>query len=254
MLKPVSYCVPGEVTSPKFAYGFAKGCKGSITDEYTYLFEGPLALFASPPMWPLIRRAQAAGRTIYYGDHGYFGRRRFFRITKNAYQHDGRGTASPDRWIFFQRPMQPWRKTGRTILVCPNTATYFGLHGLNVDRWLIEVRETLARVTDRPIRIRWKVTARPIEDDLADAWAVVVFSSAAALDGLVAGVPCVTLAPWAASRRMGLTDLTQIESPIYPDDRDPFFWNLANHQWTWQEIFGGVAWRALQEEEETRAA
>jgi hypothetical protein len=251
---PVSYFVPGEVTSPKFAYAFAKGCGGMITDEHDYLFEGPVALFASPPVWPLIRRAQAVSRDIYYGDHAYFGRRRFYRITKNAYQHDGTGTATPERFERFGRPVQPWRKTGRTILVCPNTAVYFGLHGLDVDRWLIEVREQIQAVTDRPITIRWKVTGRPIEADLEEAWAVVVFSSAAAIDALIAGVPVVTLAPFAATARMGLTDVAQIERPYYPEDREPFLWNLADHQWTWNEMFAGDAWRVLNREAQVRAA
>src|SRR5262245_26659381 len=111
MTPAVSYYVPGEVTSPRFAYAFAKGCRGPITEEYTHLFDGSVALFASPPVWPLIRRAQAHGRTIYYGDHAYFGRRRFFRITRNGYQHDGTGHAGPERWKYFNREVQPWGKT-----------------------------------------------------------------------------------------------------------------------------------------------
>jgi hypothetical protein len=98
------------------------------------------------------------------------------------------------------------------------------------------------------------VTARPIADDLEDCWAVVVFSSASAIDGLIHGVPCVTLAPFAATVRMGLTDLSKIETPVYPDDREPFMWNLAANQWSVQEIFSGQAWRELQEGRRVAAA
>jgi len=153
---PVSYYSQNEFSSPKFAYAFAKGCGGSITDE-TELFDGPVALFGSPALWPVLRQAQAEGRDYFYGDHGYFGnfknlRKKYFRITKNAYQHDGRGDATPERFLMMNRPVQPWRKTGGHILLCPNTATYFGLHGLNVDDWLINVRQTLSEHTDREIR------------------------------------------------------------------------------------------------------
>lgn len=251
---PVSYYDANGTTSPKFAYAFAKGCGGTMTDEIGYLFDGPVATFGTPPVWPLLRFAKAHGRNVLWGDHGYLGRHKYFRITQNALQHDGDGQAPPDRFLAFQRPVQPWRKAGAYVLVCPNSAVYFGLHGLDVDEWLIGVRTELAKYTDREVRIRWKVTAEPINDDLANAWAVVVFSSAAALDALIAGVPCFTLAPFAASVRMGLSDLSQIEAPYYPDDREPFLWNLANNQWTIQEIFDGTAWRALQAEEVRRAA
>jgi hypothetical protein len=248
---PVSYYVPTEFSSPKFAFAFAKGCGGPITDERE-LFDGPVAFFGSPAMWPLLRKAQAAGRDWLFGDHGYFGnernlRKRYFRITRNGYQHDGRGHATPARFERLQRPVQRWRKSGRHILVCPNSAVYFGLHGLNVDEWLVDVRQQLAAVTDRPIRIRWKVSATPIAEDLQDCWAVVVFSSSSAIDGLIAGVPCVTLAPFASTVRMGRTSLADIERPLYPSDREPFLWNLADHQWTLNEIFAGHAWRTLRE-------
>jgi hypothetical protein len=244
---PVSYYDPHGTSSPKFAYAFAKGCGGTMTDELGYLFDGPAAAFAVPPAWPLLQFARAQGRDVYYGDHGYFGRKKYYRITKNAYQHDGTGDATPDRFVSFRRPVQPWRTSGGHILVCPNSSVYFELHGLNVDQWLLDVRHQLAAVTDRDVRIRWKVTASPIEHDLVDCWAVVVLSSAAAIDGLIAGVPCVTLAPWAATARMGLTDLSQIETPYYPDGREPFLWNLAAQQWTIRELCDGQAWRALQE-------
>lgn len=248
---PVSYYAPNEFSSPKFAYAFAKGCGGAITDEQE-LFDGPVALFGSPAMWPLLRQAQTSRRDWYFGDHGYFGniknlRKKYFRITKNAYQHDGRGEATPERFLLMQREVQPWRRSGSHILVCPNSATYFGLHGLNVDEWLIQVRHTLAQHTDREIRLRWKVSADPIAVDLEDCWAVVVFSSSAAVDALIAGVPVFTLAPFACTARMGQTDLSQIECPIYPDDREPFLWNLADQQWTLRELHSGMAWRTLRE-------
>lgn len=251
MTPPVAYYAPNEFSSPKFAFAFAKGCKGPITDECE-LFDGPVAAFGSPSMWPLFRQAREAGREWYWGDHGYFGnyrnlRKKYFRITRNNYQHDGRGHAKPDRFALLSRPVRAWRKSGKHVLICPNSAVYFQLHGMNVDQWLIDVREQLAQVTDRPIRMRWKVTGTPIEDDLHDCWAVVVFSSSAAIDALIAGVPVVTLAPFAATARMGLTDLSKIEHPVYPSDREPFFWNLAYQQWTLQEIFSGMAWRTLQD-------
>jgi hypothetical protein len=251
---PVSYYTPGEGSSPKFAYAFARGCQGTITDEGLPLFDGPVALFGSPSLWPVLRAAQADGRDYYYGDHAYFGRNRFYRITKNAHQHDGRGHYSPDRFHHFGRWVYPWRSSGSHIVVCPNSDIYFALHGLDGPTWVRETVATLKQHTDREIRVRWKNTGLPIQADLVDAWAVVAFSSAAAIDALIVGVPVFVCAPFCASYRMGLADLAQIESPIFPDDREPFLWALAYQQWTLSEMLQGMAWRALQEEEEQRAA
>lgn len=252
---PVSYYAPSEFTSPKVAYAFAKGCGGTITDEDD-LFPGPVALFGSPARWPLLRQAQADDRDWFYIDHAYFSRGKYYRITKNAYQHDGRGESTGDRFRAFPRlGVQPWRSSGSHILICPNSDIYFGLHGIDAAQWLRDVTRTLRQHTDRDLRIRWKVQRadRPIAQDLVDAWAVVVFSSAAALDALIAGVPVFTLAPFAASVRMGLSDLTQIEQPFYPEDRESFLSVLADNQWTVQEILRGIAWQALQGEADRAA-
>jgi len=256
---PVSYYAPDELTSPKFAYAFAKGCGGCMTtadvlpehlqSQGNPLDPAPVALFGSPSQWPLLRAAQATGRDWYYGDHAYFRRKKFYRITKNAYQHDGTGDAGPERFRVFVRPVQPWRVAGAHVLICPNSPVHFALHGLDHDAWLAQAVATLRSATDRPLRLRWKRGNRTlIDEDLRGAWACVVYSSAAALDALIAGVPVFVLAPFAAAYRMGLQDLTRIESPFYPDGREPFLWNLAAQQWTLPEIYKGLAWRTLQTE------
>jgi hypothetical protein len=251
MTPPVSYYVPSEQTSPKFAYAFAKGCGGEITDEDVLFEDRPVALFGSPARWPLLRAAQAAGLDWFYADHGYLGRGKYFRITKNAYQHDGRGEKTPDNWARFERfrrPIHPWRTSGQHVLVCPNSAVYFSLFGIDAEQWLSNVQDRIRAHTDREIRLRWKVQRRdrPIEQDLRNAWAVVVFSSAAAVDALIAGVPVFTVAPFAATYRMGLSDLARIEAPVFPPDRESFLAVLAANQFTIAEILSGQAWKHLQ--------
>jgi hypothetical protein len=206
-------------------------------------------MFGSPGVWPVLRKARAESREFWYCDHGYFGRGTYFRVTRNAYQHDGAGRYPDDRFRRFNREIQTWNREGSHILVCPNSSIYFGLHGLDADAWLSETLSTLRQHTDREIVVRWKNTPVRIKQHLENAWAVVVFSSAAALDALIAGVPVFVLAPFAAGARMGLSDLSQIETPVYPDDREAFLSALAYQQWTLSEILDGHAWRALQERE-----
>ena len=74
---------------------------------------------------PTLRQAQREGRTWYYADNGYFrpGRRvsdhGYYRVTRNAMQHDGTGKASPERWRSWACEIQPWRTTGSHVVVCP---------------------------------------------------------------------------------------------------------------------------------------
>jgi hypothetical protein len=241
---PTAYAVLGENTSPRFAKAFAKGCHGRLTTK-DELQEGPVALFGSPARWNLLQAAVEQGRTWYYGDHGFFVRGNQYRITKNGYQHPGVGNADPTRWRALRRTIEPWRKTGRTVLLCPQTPRYHELFGMNVNEWLADLIAIIQNCSDRRIVIRTKTDVTPIEVALQDAWAVVSFSSAVAIDALLMGVPNFTLAPWASAYRMGCPDVRQIETPFYPDNREDFCAVLANNQWTSHEIGRGTAWHAL---------
>jgi hypothetical protein len=244
-MTPVTYVVASEKTSPLFGNAFAQGCGGPIEYRSKLHAGAPLAMFGSPQRWELLQAAISAGNDWIYGDHAFMGRGQFYRIAMNAYQHDGTGNASADRFEALGRPVQPWRKTGHHVLVCPNSPTYFGLFGMDVHQWVADVTRHIAAATNRPVRVRWKGQETPIQADLVNCWAVVVFSSASAVDALIAGVPVFTLADFGATRRMGSADLSQIEYPKMPDDREPFLWNLAARQWTLDEIRNGVAWKAL---------
>jgi hypothetical protein len=192
-------------------------------------------------------QAQQEGRDWYYGDHGFFKRGVYYRITKNAYQPSGEGEASPDRWKALGVPLSAnWKRDGRHIVVCPNSPVYMQFHGIDSHAWSADIIRRLAQVSDRPAILRWKKDsqAHPLSLDLVDAWMVVAFSSASAVEALAAGIPVCTLAPWASTARMGITDLEQVEHPYYPpiSERDRFLFNLAASQWTLPEIREGIAW------------
>lgn len=249
--RPVAYAKSGERTSPRWAAAFAMGCRGSATTDLSTLQPGPFAAFCTPPLWPLLRRAQQDGRDWYYGDHGYFRRHQYFRITKNAYQHHGRGRATADRFRRLHVTLHPWQTHGAAIVICPNSPVYMAFHGLDARHWALDLAERVSRVSDRPVVIRWKSQAgrRPFYHDLHDAWIVVTFSSAAAVEALAAGVPVCTMAPWASTAAMGITDPARVETPYYPsiEERDQFIFNLVNQQWTLEEMRQGLAWHTLHE-------
>lgn len=250
---PVTYIVPGESSNPRFGAAFAAGCRGRI-NRILCIEPGPVAMFATPPTWPILRQAMAEGRDWYYGDHGYFGRGTYFRVTKNRYQHDGLGRARQNRFKQFGHQIRPWQTGGRHVVLCPNSPVYHQFHGMPADQWIAKVTAELRAATDREIRVRWKTTERPLAEDLVGAWAVVVYSSASAIFALMAGVPVITLAPWAATARMGRTSAADIERPLFPEDREAFVNVLASNQWTLDEMTRGDAWRWLRAEERHRAA
>jgi hypothetical protein len=239
------YGVPHELTSPQWARSFAKGCNAAATvDEQ--LLPGDVALFGSPHRWELLQRARAEGRVWYYGDHAYFGRREYYRITRGAYQlTDLGGDGDVIRWERLGvRIRDGWRKTGRYILLCPNSPGYFQLHGLNVHDWIRDTTAELRKYTDREIRVRFKNSAGDFDFDVKFAWAVVVFTSVSGVHAALHGIACFATEP-CASRCFGSGDLSLIEKPVRPDNRFEMATVLAANQWTLHEMARGHAWRKL---------
>lgn len=199
---------------------------------------------------PLLRQAQAEERQWVYADRGYFGvtynadHSGYFRVTRNAMQHDGRGEYSQDRWRRLRIQIQPWRDRGGHVLVCPPGDVFSeAIGGFKAKDWCVETVATLRQHTDREIRVRVKPKAeeyRTLAQDLRGCHALVTYMSNAAVEALVAGVPVFCLGPCAA-QSMGRTDVAEIESPAYPADRERWAAALAANQWTLAELAAGAA-------------
>lgn len=198
---------------------------------------------------PTLRQAQREGREWIYADRGYFRATRghdhsgYFRFTRGALQHSGEGEGG-GRWDALGLEIQPWRR-GRHILVCPPGDVFTeAIGGFTADEWRRRVVSELSRATDREIRIRSKPaikdTSRPLAVDLADCHALVTYMSNTAVEALLAGVPVFCTGECAASA-MGKSDLSQIERPAYPEDRERWARVLAANQWTLEEVRAGMA-------------
>ncbi len=225
---------------------FARGCSGRI-ERVRSLKTGTAAFYGvTDYLQPLIAQARADGRDWYYIDNAYFGCRRFWRVTRNALQHDGVGRADWSRLRALGLTLRPWRKGGRHILVCPQSNVFMRLvAGTGAAAWIADVQAQLRRHTDREIRVRDKRDTRPLAADLVHCHALVTHMSNAAVEAVCAGVPAFTTGACAASI-MSLGDLGQIETPIYPDGRKRWAAVLAANQWTRMEMRSGVCWRALE--------
>lgn len=203
----------------------------------------------------IIQAAIADDRDWYLIDRGYFRASRdsdytgYFRVTRNAMQHTGIGASDGRRWRQLGIPVKPWRRTGSHVLVCPPTDIFGRLSGFDASAWTQRALTTLRGATDREIRLREKPRGAhkppPLADDLRDAWAVVTHSSNVAVEAVLSGIPVFCTDPCAAAS-MGITDLRQIESPRYPDDRMRWASVLADQQWLLSEMRSGLAWEMLR--------
>lgn len=189
---------------------------------------------------------EKAGGTVLVAENGYVGRdaqgRQYYAIARHG--HNGSGEwfpRGPERWAALGIEEKRWRMSGDHILVAPNR--YFGPRGFVMPQeWDKRTVQALRRYTKRPIRVRQhpgtSKPERPLEEDLANCWAVVIWASSVGVHALLAGIPVICCAPWwilksAAPARIEDVDLTVV------GERRPALERLAWAQWTVEEIARG---------------
>jgi hypothetical protein len=195
------------------------------------------------------------GRRVLVAENGYLSPPGSQYVALALGGHNGSGRSPEGNTARLARlgmPLKPWRTGGRYVLVCPSRG--FGLGDMRQPRdWTERVAAILSRHSSKPIRVRrhpgnWKARppSIPVEDDLRDASACVIWASSAGLRALFAGVPVIRCAPhWIAQGADG-TRLDDIDSPPKPD-REPALAKMAAAQWTFDEIAYGDAVRATLE-------
>lgn len=217
---------------------------------------------AAPYLLPLVIGWRARGRTWIGWDRGYVRRvfatwlprgenGGYYRWHVNRYQMDVVRDVRDDRWRQLipgnkvdprKVEVLPWRKEGRHIVVALVSQTYSRSHD-GADTWADETLRQLALLTKRQIVVRDKETKRPLRDDLDGAHCLVTHGSMTAVEAVICGCP-VIVHPDSAAALVGLTDLSKIETPIYPD-RERWLHSLAYCQFNEQELVDGTLWRLI---------
>lgn len=179
---------------------------------------------------------------FWYIDHGYIKRSNpagtlngYFRITKNALWHSGKGNYPTDRLNNIV-PHIKKRTGGKNIILAPPSKymrAFLGLHD-----WEEKTIEEIKKYSDRPILISTK-QQNPMNEVMKDAWAVVTDHSNSAIDALIQGVPIIMTNP---ARTYG--KIENIESLDF--DPIPLLSALSYNQWTLDEMRSGKAWRELK--------
>lgn len=207
----------------------------------------------SPELTLPVQSWLARRRQFIYWDRGY-ARRVFatwlprgenggyYRWHLNCYQMQQLSDVPSDRWNSLQTQVTPWRRNpkGHIVIACP-TPTYEKFHA--IEGWTEKTLRRLARITDRQVVTRDKESKRPLQADLEGAHSLVSHGSVAAVESVICGCP-VVVDHSSAAALVGLTDLEQIEFPVYPD-RQPWLNSLAYNQFNEQELVDGTLWKLI---------
>lgn len=239
------YPQPGKLKAKQICQAFADGCGGTVIEDGR-LRNGPAVFYGiSPGMESLWRDA----RDFWFIDNAYFDAARgtHYRVTKNRLQHTGTGTSDGQRFAALGIEIEPWRDAGSHLLLCPQSDHFMRAVARYEGNW---VADTLALLKNRrPVRVRpWardkREQAETLTADLAEAFAVVTWSSAAAVTAILAGIPAVCSnqsAAWAMA-----ATIPQLDNPPKPE-REQWCGVLADNQFTLDEMRNGVAWERLND-------
>ena len=224
----------------------------------------------------IVEVAEQKGIDWFFIDHAYLYHQRhsmfekygdyhnsIFRVCKNNYVIEKITDTNDTRYLELKAKFAKddeldildWKKGGKHIVVFPPSWWLCKNLGMTPQKVLDDTIEELKKHTDREIKVRVKkmngqYNPVPLHEDLKDAHAVVSFQSSAAAKAIIKGVPSFTITDkYSAAVPMSLTDLSKIETPIYPDNRYEWLCNLANHQFYASEIESGYAKEYLDEQD-----
>jgi hypothetical protein len=220
--------------------------------------------------WGYVETCQAimagyrdAGKAAVYLDLGYWRRDEYFKVSVNdrhptAYfqivQHN-----SERRSRFVDR-IAPYRVREHILLAGMPVKAAWAEKLEPTGSWELAAVAELRKHTDKPIIYRpkptWRGPAIPgtiyttfpdLAVELAKSYCVVTHHSNVAVDGLQEGL--AVFATKGVASVMGTSDLSKINDPLYPDEREQFFNDVSYCQWSVAEMKNGTAWCHLLGEE-----
>lgn len=246
---------------------FARGCGVNPVDGFNYNDSTNPIVLRGILKHKIMKQCWQDSRTFYYIDTGYWGNERtttnpngwkyWHRIVKNNLQHTDIIPRPDNRFRKFNKTFQPWKKTGRKILVATPDEKPCKFYGIKKEQWVKETVDQIKQYTDRPVEIRERAKNRidrvvnnTLQEALDnDVFALVTYNSVAAVESVFHGIPVFTLAPANAAQPVGLQDLSLIDKPYYPDADKLYAWacHLSYGQFHVDELKTGQAKKLLEE-------
>lgn len=174
-----------------------------------------------------------------------------------------------DRWKKISSDLgislKPYRTHGNHILICLQRNGGWSMRGLHVQQWLDNTIAEIKKYSDRPIivrkhpgdkkaddylKIKYKnVLVSPkgvsLKQDLAGAWATVVYNSSPSVASLIEGVPAFLTDPHPEHSQacsVANTAISQIENPTLLE-RQEWIEKLSMCHWNFEELRSGTAWQ-----------
>lgn len=174
----------------------------------------------------------------------------------SAHGHNGSGkwpTGDGSRWAALGIELAPWqRNEAGHILVCGQRGIGSPTMASPTD-WHSKAAAAIAKKTKRPIRIRLHpgndAPKKPLDDDLAGAYACVVWSSGSGIKALVKGIPVWYDAPnWICAGGAMMLRNADFDRPLQDDAaRLAALERMAWAQWTVAELGTGDPFRRLKD-------
>lgn len=271
----IIYSVRGNGRSRKLAPSLVDGAKRAgyqVEKVFSDDYDGPTGDVAcwyayEKNMPKVMDDYLSANKPVVFIDLGYWGRARksriwgYHKVAVNG-RHPGNYLMERNlpahRFRMFGLKIRPWRQNGNHILLAGMSGRAAQSIGYRPEEWESKAVKELKKYTDRTIIYRPKPTwvgsghlkgttrnTHPSLDSvLADCHAVVTHHSNVAIDGLIQGIPAFAFD--GAATHVTLQDLSRIENPIMPANREQWLTNLAWCQFNITEMFNGLMWRHLK--------
>lgn len=214
----------------------------------------------------IAERVKIAGGSHIMFENGYLNRKDGFYAVGmdgiNGNETNSVEVVSDDRWKRLNLEILPWNKKGKYILICAQRGGGYNNMAME-NKWPEEIIKELLFITDIPIKYRphperqVELNLRKnigvevldykqkIEEQIKDAYAVVVYTSNAANEALLLGVPVFYCGSAISCSHLSQHGISNIEKPFYPDNREQYFNYLSHRQYHIKEIENGEVWRSL---------
>ncbi len=193
-----AYPVKGKAKARDICEAFVEGCgEGVMVMNAQHADDGPSFFYgvdeSNLAIWQAVRNRDLTKYPYYYCDNAYFDstRQEYFRVTKNGLQHDGNGISDGARFRSLGVEIKPWQyNENGHIVVCPQSDPFMRNVVRHPGDWLKEIMPVIeACYLEKEIRVRgWNrdktALAKTLPQDLEGAYALVTWSSAAAMASL----------------------------------------------------------------------
>jgi|TARA_X000000950_G_scaffold218249_1_gene262680 hypothetical protein len=179
----------------------------------------------------------------------------------------------PGRWQTLKRDLnidiKDYRTQGNHILICLQRNGGWSMKGMDVMQFCNSVITQVKKHTDRPIVVRGHpgdgktnqylkldipgVTVSnkdiPIQEDLKNAWATVLFNSSPGVASLIEGVPVFQMDPdkeYSMYSEVANSNLKRLEDPkLFA--RQEWLERIAMCHWSFDQTASGEAWEFMRQ-------